>query len=438
MDADVIVIGGGFAGVVAARDLREAGRSVMLLEARDRLGGRTWTREIPGTGVSAEFGGAWCFPDGQPAIAEEIRRSGVRLAEPTISTDLVWIAGGERRTGEEAEGTLRAAFEADGGLDEATRRLADAIRDRGGSPATTPIGDSAAARSLDVPVATWIAERGVTEPLASYLSAFAAAMGGGDPRELTLLGLVVDAALEDYRFESVLGDLGTGFADGTRSLIDAIAGQSDVDVRLRSPVVRVRSNDEGVGAAVAGAGEVTAAAAVVALPLHVWVDVAFDPPLTGAKRDAARVGHAGSTTKVLAIADGVPAQGLGVAWPAAMQAVVVGPDVAGGRLVTGFSGTRAIRPDDVDEVERELRTFFPDARVAAAGGHDWVTDPYSKSTWFAAKPGWYDLDPSARAGLEGRIAFAGSDIAAEGAGWIDGAIRSGQEAAGAVHRLLSS
>jgi monoamine oxidase len=42
MDADVLVIGGGFAGLVAARDLRERGRNVILLEARDRLGGRTW------------------------------------------------------------------------------------------------------------------------------------------------------------------------------------------------------------------------------------------------------------------------------------------------------------------------------------------------------------------------------------------------------------
>ena len=47
-DADVIVVGGGFAGLRAARDLADAGRDVVLLEARDRLGGRTWTRPFAG------------------------------------------------------------------------------------------------------------------------------------------------------------------------------------------------------------------------------------------------------------------------------------------------------------------------------------------------------------------------------------------------------
>jgi len=47
MDADVVVIGAGFAGIAAARDLAEAGRRVVVMEARDRIGGRTWYRGIP-------------------------------------------------------------------------------------------------------------------------------------------------------------------------------------------------------------------------------------------------------------------------------------------------------------------------------------------------------------------------------------------------------
>ena len=118
--------------------------------------------------------------------------------------------------------------------------------------------------------------------------------------------------------------------------------------------------------------------------------------------------------------------------------MVVGPEVAGGRLVTGFSGTRAIRADDRARVEQAIRTYIPGARVQAADGHDWVADPYSKGTWFAPKPGWYLENAGSRRRPEGRVAFAGSDIATEGAGWIEGAIRSGHEAAADVTRMLAA
>ena len=77
MDADVVVIGAGFAGVAAARDLTEAGRRVVVLEARDRIGGRTWYREMPGTGIEAEYGGMFFSRQTQPRIAAEIVRAGV-------------------------------------------------------------------------------------------------------------------------------------------------------------------------------------------------------------------------------------------------------------------------------------------------------------------------------------------------------------------------
>jgi monoamine oxidase len=290
---------------------------------------------------------------------------------------------------------------------------------------------------LDVPVTEWLDANRILGDAASFVKAFAAAMGGGDPSRMSMLGLLLDAADEGYRFSDVFTDVGATFAEGTSSLVDAITRQADTDVRLLSPVVRVRSSDDGVTLDIAGGGEAQASAAVVALPLHVWVDVSFDPPLTGEKRRAAIDGHAGAVTKTLALVDRVPDRAVGLGWPAALQAVVVGPEAPSGRLVTGFSGTRAIRADDRDRVERAIRAYFPDARVRAADGHDWIADPYSKGTWFAPKPGWYAGEGPARRRPEGRIAFAGSDIATKGAGWIEGAIRSGHEAAADVTRILS-
>ena len=71
---DVIVIGGGFAGLTAARELRHAGLDVLLLEARERIGGRTMTTEM--SGHTVELGGT-CVHWYQPHVWAELTRYGI-------------------------------------------------------------------------------------------------------------------------------------------------------------------------------------------------------------------------------------------------------------------------------------------------------------------------------------------------------------------------
>src|SRR5262245_6676864 len=102
MDADVVVIGAGFAGIAAARDLTEAGRRVVVLEARDRIGGRTWYREMPGTGIEAEYGGMFFSRRTQPRIAAEIARAGVAVTAAPDPDVIAWVRGAARTEGEAA------------------------------------------------------------------------------------------------------------------------------------------------------------------------------------------------------------------------------------------------------------------------------------------------------------------------------------------------
>ena len=98
-DADVVVVGAGFAGLVAARDLAQRGFDVLTLEARDRIGGRAYYGAFPEAGCSVELGGAWFDADHQTPMREEADRYGVAIAEATPYQTTRWFTGGALRSG---------------------------------------------------------------------------------------------------------------------------------------------------------------------------------------------------------------------------------------------------------------------------------------------------------------------------------------------------
>ncbi len=429
MDADVVVIGGGFAGLVAARDLRERGRSVILVEARDRLGGRTWYREIPGTGVMAEYGGTWFSRETQPAIAAEIHRYGVAV-EPYIEpARSIWVFDGDRHEGTAHLDRLRTLLApVDGQIDQVARWIEEGGTEEG-------LGD------LDISVSRWVEALGIPAEAQAYLLMYAASMGGGSPERMSALGLLLDAAEGGYRFDEAFHQTGERFADGTVALIDAIARDVGADLRLGSPVSRISHDATAVRIDLAGGGSLDARAAVCALPLNVWDDVVFDPGLRGWKRHLAEDGHAGDTVKTLAVVEGLTASFMAQGWGVPIQAAVSLKETSVGSLVMGFSGAARIDPSDRAVVQDALRRFVPEATVLTSDGHDWVMDPYAKGTWLAIPAHWWqavgsDVFEELRR-PEGHLAFAGSDIAEHGAGWMEGAVASGRDAAVHLDRLLA-
>ena len=82
----VVVVGAGVSGLTAARDLTQAGADVTVLEARDRIGGRTWTADVAGAAI--DLGGSWIHgPFGNP-LADEARAAGL-----TWANDGLWGMG---------------------------------------------------------------------------------------------------------------------------------------------------------------------------------------------------------------------------------------------------------------------------------------------------------------------------------------------------------
>jgi len=421
MDTDVIVIGAGFGGVAAARDLHEAGRRVTVLEARDRVGGRTWYREIPGTGVWAEFGGMFFSRTTQPNLAREIERYGVAVTSGTQPELVAMIRGHERLEGYAEIERIQSSLAASGMKTalEATTRAFD-------GEGRTALG------ALDVPVAEWVAgleAAGEIEPeAADYLRAFTSSMGGSPLERCSVLPLLWDMVEVGYTPADVFVDVGELLTDGTKSLIDAMG--AGLDVRFGSVVTQVTHDDHGVTITLADGATLAAPAAVVALPLNLWADVTFHPPLAEPKQRAAAQRHPGSVSKVIAIVRDAPETYMGAAWDSPINAGFVTKPAGDGRLFMGFSVQDPVDLSDHEAMAAAVRAHLPGAEVITTAGHDWVGDPFAKGTWLSTPPTWFsDGTFEALREHEGRLAFAGSDIAAEGAGWIEGAIGSGIDAA---------
>jgi monoamine oxidase len=110
-----------------------------------------------------------------------------------------------------------------------------------------------------------------------------------------------------------------------------------------------------------------------------------------------------------------------------------------GGLFMGFSVQDRVDTTDGEAMMSAVKAHLPEATVDLTDGHDWVSDRFSKGTWLSVPPAWFTDDTfDALALPEGRLAFAGSDIAPEGAGWIEGAVASGIAAGAHLHRVLGA
>ena len=414
---DVVVVGGGFAGVTAARETALRGARTLLLEARDRLGGRTWT--APWEGFDIELGGGWVHWH-QPHTWSEIVRASLDVEIGEETEVAAWYVGEERRTGTIAE---RDAIAARGwnafvaGVEEMLPLPHD------------PLAHVDRLARLDrMSIAERMAELDLTPEERDVLEAELESLASGPLAESGAVSVLRWHALSGYSLALTQYTGGrVTLARGTGALLAAIAGGAEVETRLDAPVAAISQSDSGVEVRLRDGEAVAARSAIVALPLNVLPAVEFDPPLSAGKRAAIAAGQASTGVKIFIHARGPAVQQNAIrpGHPFGYLATeYLLPD--GEQVMIGF-GTdgRACDADDLAAVQRQLDDIIPGYEVVAATANDWLGQEFSRGTWAIHRPGWYTTHHANARRPEGRIVFAGSDIANGWSGFIDGAIESG-------------
>lgn len=430
---DVVVVGGGFAGATALRESARLGHRTVLLEARDRLGGRAWFDPDALPGVPGLEMGCQFFNSDYSHVFGEITRYGVPYHVYAGGLDGThWI----QRDGSVHEGPLPVNHQDMSQIEDlvvALRAISDAIDLAVPWAEQFPAPDGA---RLDVSVDEWLQTQGASEDLRHLVSLALAPwlVSRDDERSLLYLARMVAADNGLYRY--LAGD-NVILENGTTDLVERIAQDAQAEIRLSTPVTSVRQGDGSVTLRTPE-GEVPARAVVWAAPIAVLADVFFTPALDERRLLAAASRSHGEGSKVWALVRGVPAEFFALGPVERLHSLVRVDELPRGTaLVVGFgSGSNWLDGTDREAVQQEIRRWFPTAEVVASTGYNWPADPWTRNASPFPRPGDAMKHDAVLTKPEGRVFFAGGDISLTRPGFVDGAIETGLRAARDVSEFL--
>jgi len=418
-EQDVIVVGAGFTGLTAALELADAGLNVLLLEARDRVGGKVEAEVLP-DGTWIDTGGQFFCRD-MPELMALIKTHGRTPVRSYAEGDTVF----------------RPPVPLQKGYD--LWRQVDALRDR--MIATDPEDP----QLWGLTVADWVAKQDIPEDVAHSFMRLVKGLWCRSPDEIAFTYL----ASNDRRITNTHSELEMFLGETVHALADDLAARLGDRLKLSTAVTRIDHSTEGAEVW-SGAQRFSAAQVLLALPPVAARRLAFSPALPGRLQKALNAWGPGYAIKVQVSYARPFWRDLGlsgsVMWqePQGLYAFDTSRDGYAG-LVLFVGGPLALqwhgRP--ADELRGVIRGLLAEA-FGVPGGEmldihirDWVDDPWSSGAYSDVI-----VDLNARNAEEVLIAgaapihFASSELAPSYPGYIEGAIVAGKKAAERLLRTL--
>ncbi len=442
-EADVVVVGAGFAGLAAARALATQGVDVVVLEARNRVGGRT-VNALIGGGQVVEMGGQWIGPtqDRVSAFANEL--SVETFPTHTEGANLLRLDGRLRRY----EGTIpRLGPHV---LLDVARTLRRLNRLTAKVDLEAPWASAHAAELDSRSLAEWLERTMLTAAAKRLMRVAGRTIWGAEPEELSLLHVAF--YLRSAGSFELLTDVEGGaqqdrFVGGSQEVAICAAGELGERVHLDAAARRIEHSPHGVLVETETIG-VRARRAIVAIPPALTTQIEFEPHLAPARLQLGQRMAPGWLVKVSAVydepfwrADGLSGEALNEPGPVTMTFDNSPPGNSPGVLVGFIGGRNAREFARLDSSERRRAVldcfealFGPRARGAEQYLElDWATERWSGGGPVSnfATGGWSAAGPALRKPL-GRVHWAGTETATRWCGYLDGAVSSGERAAAEV------
>jgi monoamine oxidase len=443
-EVDYCVVGAGFAGLTAALRLKRAGRSVILLEARDRVGGRTFT-EYRSDGTWVDRGGAWIGP-GQDRIYALMNEVGVPEYKQHNDGDAMMIVDGKKhRYGGTIPWTMSPWAVTNLGIGLLSiEKMCESI------PREAPWRAKQVAEWDRISLGEWLDKNTMSKQAHAMLDMALAGPYTSAASETSLLWVLLQmgsAGGPTFVISGVGGAQDARPVGGMGAIYGPMATELGEALHLSQPVRQITQHDDGV---TVRADDVTVRArrAIVAIPLAIASSIVYEPMLPVDRAFLHQRMPGGAVLKISVIydepfwrADGLSGQSASPGSPATLTIDACTDTGKPGVMCVITEGPAARRLTRLDAAERkavvirELVDRFGHKANAHREFHEqnWTIERYSGGGMISHAPtgvltefGYTLREPC------GRVHWAGTESSAIMCGWIDGAIRSGERAAAEV------